>query len=139
MPLISTVRLVLNITWTSFPATPPLAPLSTREGDIPWCSLWYDTLYSRHAVCTERLEVLDMTQHISPGGSGLGLLPFAAFIKTSAGGSGSRSADSGASSAMASSGASSSSSSNASRNSCNNAFLDLEEGLFVRIYGTGYA
>jgi hypothetical protein len=32
----------------------------------------------------ERLEFLDMTQCISPGGSGLGLLPFAAFIKGSA-------------------------------------------------------
>jgi hypothetical protein len=30
----------LNITRTFFPVTPPLAPLSTREGDIPRCSLW---------------------------------------------------------------------------------------------------
>jgi hypothetical protein len=86
-------------------------------------------------VCTERLEFLDMTRHISPGGSGLELPPFAAFIKRSEGGSGSRSADNGASSAVASPDASSRSSTNASRNSCNNAFLDLEEGLLDDVVG----
>jgi hypothetical protein len=76
-------------------------------------------------------RILDMTLCISPGGSGLGLLPFAAIIKRSTGGSGSRSAESGMSSAMTSSGASSSSSSNALSNLCNNAFLDsMCEGCY---------
>jgi hypothetical protein len=72
---------------------------------------------------------------MSPGGSVPGLLPLAALIKRSAGGSGSRSADNGASSAVASAGTSSSSSPNASRNSCSNAFLDLEEGLLDEVLG----
>jgi hypothetical protein len=29
----------LNIMQMSLPATPPLAPLSMREGEVPWCSL----------------------------------------------------------------------------------------------------
>jgi hypothetical protein len=80
-------------------------------------------------MCTEHLEFLDITLWISPGGSELGLLPFAALINRSAGGFGSRSAESGDSSAVASSGASSSSSPNASINLCNSAFQDLEVDL----------
>jgi hypothetical protein len=84
----------------------------------------------------DRLELLDMTLRMSPGGSVLGLLPFAALIRRLAGGgSGLRSADNGASSAVASAGTSSSSSPNASRNSCSNAFLDLEEGLLDEVLG----
>jgi hypothetical protein len=83
MPHISTVRLVLKIPRTSLPVTPPLAPLSIKEGEIPWCSLWEDTLYSIQVVWTECLEFLDMTRRISPGGSGVGLVPLAALIKRS--------------------------------------------------------
>jgi hypothetical protein len=95
-------------------------------------------------VCTERLEFLDITLRMSPGESVLELLPFAALIKRSTGGSGSRSADKGASSAVASSGVSSSSSSNASRNSCNNAYQALllavvvDDGTFVGCWALRY-
>jgi hypothetical protein len=63
------------------------------------------------------------------------LLPFAALIIRSAGGSGSRSAESGASSAVASYCTSSSLSPNASINSCNNTFLDLEADLLNNVLG----
>jgi hypothetical protein len=134
MPRISTLQFVLNITRSSLPATPPLAPLSTSEGETPWCSLWYDTLYSIHAVLTVRFEFFDMTLQISPGGSDVELVPLAALISKSAGGSGSRSADVGVSSADFSC-TSSSLSLNASRRSCNYAFRDLLGGYVGYLTG----
>jgi hypothetical protein len=68
------------------------------EGEIPWYFLWYDTLYSIHAVLTVRFEFFDMTLRISPGGSDVELVPLVALLRKSAGGSGSRSADVGVSS-----------------------------------------
>jgi hypothetical protein len=50
----------------------------------------------------ERLEFLDMTRHMSPGGSGVELVPLAALINKSQGGSSSRSGDIGTSSAVSS-------------------------------------
>jgi hypothetical protein len=76
------------------------------------------------SIISEHLEFLDMTLHISPGGSGVELVRLAALINKSEGGSGSRSADIGTSSAV-SSWTSSISSPNACIKSCKNAFCDL--------------
>jgi hypothetical protein len=92
-------------------------------------------IFGHNSTDISRLEFLDITLRIYPGGSGLGLLPFAALSNRSAGGFGSRSAKSGASSAVASSGASSSSSPNESINLCNSAFLDLEVDLLNDVLG----
>jgi hypothetical protein len=67
MPLMLTVRLVLNITHTLLPVTPPIALQYTREGEIPWCSLWCqafcqnteknDALYIENSVDINTKEV----------------------------------------------------------------------------------
>jgi hypothetical protein len=72
----------------------------------------YDTLYSMWVKLAECFEFLDRTRQISPGGSGLGWLPFVALISKVSEGSGSASSTSD-SPVMASSGVGSGSSSNA--------------------------
>jgi hypothetical protein len=81
-----------------------------------------------HVVLTEELEFLDITRRISPGGSGVELVPLVALTSKSEGGSGSRSADVGTSSTV-SSWASSSLSPNACTRLCKNALRDLKGGL----------
>jgi hypothetical protein len=70
---------------------------------------------------------------MSPGGSGVELLPFDALMRRSAGGSGSSTAGIGTSSAV-SSWISPSLSLNAFKNAC---YCDLKEGLFDILTGVG--
>jgi hypothetical protein len=62
------VRLVRKIIQTSSPPTPPLAPQSM--GDMAWArsASCFVTKYSICVLLTRRVEDLDITRRISPGG-----------------------------------------------------------------------
>ena len=80
IPRMSTVRWVLNRTRTSFPAIPPLAPRSIRDISCLPETLDAEALYMIRAILTDRVEALDRTRRMSPGGS-LDLPVLAAFTR----------------------------------------------------------